>query len=83
VKKIERQQWLEKTRRLNESNTLKVGDEVVDIDKNKGIVVKIVKGISLDEHGVVYVWQSERYEYGSDNCEHYCEFTWKDTLRII
>lgn len=83
MKKIERAQWFEKTKRLNESRTLKVGDEVIDIDKNKGIVVKIVKGISIEEHGVIYVWQTERLNYGSDNCEHYCEINWKDTLRII
>ena len=62
---------------------LKVGDEVRDQDGHRGIVVKIEKGTDDVNHGVVYVWQSERYEYGQDNCEHYVEFGWQRSLRVV
>lgn len=83
MKKIDRDQWTAKTLRVNADRILKIGDEVVDVYKNKGIVVKIVPGVSDEDHGAVYVWQSERMEYGSDNCEHYVEFGWKLLLRVL
>ena len=83
MNKIDRKNWYEKTLRLNANNVLKVGDKVVDIDKNVGIVVRIDPGIDFEDHGTMAVWQSERYNYGGDNCEHYCEFNWKEHLRII
>jgi len=83
MKKIDFEQWTAKTIRLNAERILKVGDEVIDAEKNRGIVVKIIPGVSAEEHGTIYVWQSERMEYGSDNCEHYVEFGWKPWLRVI
>ena len=62
---------------------IKVGDSVVDIWGNPGIVVKIIPGVDIEDHGCVQVWQSERFEYGSDNCEHYCHFGWKTVLKVI
>jgi signal peptidase I len=63
--------------------TLKRGDIIVDNDGYKGVVVKIIPGISDEKHGTIYVWQMDRTEYGADNCEHYVEFGWKNNLRII
>lgn len=83
MKKIDQEQWTAKTTRLNAERTLRIGDEVIDMYKNKGIVVKIIPGASNEDHGSIYVWQSEKLEYGSDNCEHYVEFGWKPWLRVI
>lgn len=82
MNKTDRKNWTEKTTRLNLNRSLAVGDSVIDIDKNRGIVVKIVPGTSDIDHGAIYVWQSERFEYGADNCEHYSQVAWKSTLRI-
>ena len=59
------------------------GDRVVDNDGNEGIVVKINKGYDQDDHGTIVVWQLNRDEYGADNCEHYPEFNWQDSLIVI
>jgi len=83
MKKIDRDNWTEKTKRLNADRALKIGDQVVDVDGHKGVVVKIVPGISDEDHGVIFVWQADRYEYGSDNCEHYVEFGWQPWIRVI
>jgi hypothetical protein len=83
MNKQDRKNWTDKTERLNSNRQLKRGDEVIDIDKHKGIVVKIIHGIDVEDHGTVYVWQSERTEYGGDNCEHYVEFGWQKCLRVI
>ena len=82
MNKIHTANWYAKTQRLNIGKTLKVGDKVVDIEKNKGIVVKIIKGHDIEDHGCIYIWQSERTNYGADNCEHYVEFGWQQHLRI-
>ena len=81
MKKIDREQWTAKTLRLNSDHTLRVGDEVIDIEGNKGIVVKIIPGTSDEDHGTVYVWHLNEQD-GSDKCEHYVEFSWKTHLRI-
>lgn len=75
--------WTEKTKRLNESVVLSIGDEVIDVRGNKGIVVRIIAGTDIEDHGCVFVWQSEQYDYGSDNCEHYVEINWYEHLRIL
>lgn len=62
---------------------LKIGAEVMDIHKHKGIVVKIVPGYDIEDHGTIYVWQSERTNYGADNCEHYVYHNWEKVLKII
>lgn len=62
---------------------LTVGDSVVDVFGARGIVVKIIPGTSLENHGTVYVWQEDRTTYGADNCEHYPEFGWHTVLRVV
>ncbi len=65
---------------------LKVGDHVIEHSLSpltEGVVVKIVKGFDNDNHGTVFVWQMNRFEYGADNCEHYVEFGWERSLRIL
>jgi hypothetical protein len=62
---------------------LKRGRVVIDTQGNRGVVVKIVPGFDTENHGTVYVWQMDRMDYGSDNCEHYCEFGWEKSLKII
>lgn len=75
--------WQAKTRKLNVDRQLKVGDAVQDLFLSKGIVVKIVVPENLDEdEGIIYVWQSEKIEYGADNCEHYHYLGWQELLRI-
>jgi hypothetical protein len=59
------------------------GSLVVDCDGHKGVVVKIEKGVDNERHGTVFVWQSERHEYGADNCEHYPEFGWEKSLTVL
>ena len=75
--------WTEKTKRLNENRVLSVGLSVKDIAGHTGVVVKIEVPEDSTEHGIVYVWQSERMNYGNDNCEHYSLDYWKDFLRVI
>lgn len=78
------QDWLDKNSRLNEEKQLKLGMEVIDRYCDKGIVVKIVEGDgSIEGHGTIYVWQSEKYDFGSDNCQHYAFDIWKRELRIL
>ena len=62
---------------------IKVGDSVVDILGDPGIVVKIIPGVDAENHGTIYVWQSEKVGSGADNCGHYCYFEWEKTLRIL
>jgi hypothetical protein len=83
MKAQQRRDWMAKTQRLNESLEISVGDEIVDVEGHKGIVVKVIPGVSIEDHGTVYVWQSERVEYGADNCEHYIHYNWKPFLRIL
>ena len=58
--------------------------KVKDVDGHRGVVVdvQIPEDPSIEDHGTVAVWQSERFEYGADNCEHYCWINWKEFLRI-
>jgi hypothetical protein len=64
--------------------TINVGDKVEDIfNGHKGIVVKIEIGYDIQNHGAIYVWQMNRYEYGADNCEHYAHLNWEKHLKII
>ncbi len=65
---------------------IKVGDRVIDIGKQTGIVVKIIPhnpANPIEEHGTIYVWQDSRTGYGDDNCEHYCHSNWQSILKII
>jgi hypothetical protein len=62
---------------------LKVGKRVIDLDGNRGVVVKIKEGYDIEDHGTIWVWQEDRLEYGADNCEHYCFFGWEKTLKIL
>ena len=73
--------WWDKNDRENADRVIKVGDSVSDAEGNYGIVVKVVPE-SDNFHGAVYVWQSERVGYGSDNCEHYAFTSWRRILRI-
>jgi len=59
---------------------IKLGDRVVDRFNHKGVVVDMFKGHNDKDHGCVAVWQSDRTEYGLDNCEHYPYHNWQDTL---
>ena len=82
MKLTDRKNWHAKTSRLNENRELKVGDQVIDVDKNRGIVVKIEPGIDSEDHGGIFVWQLDRLNYGADNCEHYAHFNWQPYLRL-
>lgn len=64
-------------------NDIRRGSLVIDRDGHKGVVVKIEKGHDVVNHGAIVVWQIDRYEYGADNCEHYCEFNWRDSLKVL
>ncbi len=75
--------WIDKTLKLNINKAIKRGDVVIDFFGDKGVVVKIKPGVDDENHGTIHVWQSERYEYGADNCEHYPEFGWQEKLRIL
>jgi hypothetical protein len=76
--------WTEKTKCLNQDRELARGMQVKDAWGNRGIVVKIEipDEPSVENHGTVFVWQSERTGYGDDNCEHYTYTSWKEFLRI-
>ena len=78
----DRKAWEEKTLRLNKGVTIKRGMVVVDVDRHKGVVVKMFTGHDECDHGMVAVWQSERVNYGDDNCEHYPHYGWESLLRI-
>lgn len=82
MKKIDKKNWRAKTERLNEHREIKRGMLVTD-GEHMGVVVKIVPGHDIEDHGTIFVWQSERDDYGADNCEHYVHFGWKSSLRII
>lgn len=64
---------------------LSLGTQVEDIWGNKGIVVKInvPENPSDEDHGTIYVWQSDRLGYGDDNCEHYVYVGWERILKIM
>ena len=92
MNKIDRATWIQKTKKLNAGKTIAVGNKVKDVDLNKGIVVKIIMPEDstkpdypndIEDHGTIYVWQSERTEYGGDNCEHYAYSNWDKWLRIL
>ena len=76
-----KKQWMEKTKKLNESVTPSLGMRVVDVYGFKGVVVKVNMNDEVD--GTIYVWQEDRLEYGADNCEHYCLNNWKSFLRVL
>lgn len=75
--------WTEKTLRLNKDHEISRGDSVQDRNGWKGVVVRIEHGSTIESHGTIYVWQSERMEYGADNCEHYAYVNWRKCLRVI
>jgi hypothetical protein len=74
----------DKINKMNE-HELKLGAEVVDLWGHQGVVVKIVKPDvpTIEDHGTVFVWQSDRIEYGADNCEHYTFHNWQKVLRVV
>lgn len=82
MKNKDKDAWWNKNERENKDRVIKVGDRVGDADGNYGIVVKVIPGIDDEDHGTVYVWQSDRVGYGSDNCEHYSFTSWQRMLRI-
>lgn len=65
------------------------GSKVVDIFGHEGIVVDIdLMGCTPDElsnenHGSITVWQSQRTEYGADNCEHYSYLGWESLITVL
>lgn len=61
---------------------IKPGMSVIDSWGHKGVVVYTVIGDTDEDHGVIAVWQSERTNYGGDNCEHYPFHNWKRSLTI-
>ena len=69
----------------NEGVTLKVGDRVIDIWGNFGIVRKIERGTSIEEHGFIDVFLENKIlppENYIDNCESYSEINWRDFMRL-
>lgn len=78
-------QWTDETEKENVLKEIKRGDEVVDFFGDKGIVVKIEKPYipTIEDHGTIYVWQSEQTEYGDDNCQHYTFLHWQKMLKIV
>lgn len=74
--------WLDKNEKLNSDRELSIGLKIVDRYRNEGIVVKIEPS-SDEQHGTIYSWQINKFNYGSDNCEHYSFECWKRELRII
>lgn len=84
LSRIDRAAWTEKTKRLNEEGMpLFRGDVVVDVDGHRGVVTRILPGTDTENHGTIYVWQMDRFDYGSDNCEHYAEINWRESLRVL
>lgn len=68
--------WQNENLKKNVHTELKIGMKVIDCIGNSGIIVKILED-------TIYVWQEDKHEYGSDNCEHYDASTWKSILRIL
>lgn len=62
--------------------TIRRGDVVKDIDGWEGVVVDVQPNTD-DWHGSISVWQRNREEYGTDNCEHYCYDSWQEVLQIL
>ena len=60
-----------------------VGDHVIDLYGDEGIVVKVLFGSDQEDHGTLTVWQINRTEYGADNCEHYAEINWKECIKVL
>jgi hypothetical protein len=83
MKSKDKQAWYDKNTRMNRGYTIKIGDRVIDGNGFKGVIVKITEGTSVEDHGCVWVWQEDRYEYGADNCEHYCHYGWQPFLRLL
>ncbi len=75
--------WSVAEGRIVTDKQLRRGCLVVDSYGDRGVVVKIEKGFNNEDHGTVYVWQTDRMDYGADNCEHYPEFEWWKCLTIL
>ena len=82
MNKIDKVAWQAKTKKLNANKELTVGNIVVDIDDNRGIVVKINPGNSIENHGCVYV-RDEHVNRFENEYEHYVFFNWETNLRIL
>lgn len=82
MKQVNFAKWMKDTEVANDGKVISVGNQVVDPEGNRGIVVKIIRGSDEKEHGTIVVWQLDRLEYGADNCEHYPYENWNRILRI-
>ena len=82
MKKIDRKNWQAKTEKLNKNIRLSPGMEVVDVEGYSGVVVQVREPQDDTDEGRIAVWQSGRFEYGGDNCEHYSYRDWKSFLRV-
>jgi heat shock protein HspQ len=72
--------WVSQQANTMADKEIKIGDCVRDkFSGHRGIVVKIEPHDS-ENHGTIYVWQMDRYDYGADNCEHYCHENWRSVL---
>ena len=82
MKSVELKAWQDKNLRLNANVQPHIGMQVKDENGMSGVVVKIRAPSDEDDHGTMYVWQCDRVEYGSDNCEHYAVTNWHSFLRV-
>lgn len=78
-------EWTNKTTKQNNGKTIRPGMKVVDFFGHVGVVVSIYvpQDPSIEDHGLIQVWQSNRNNYGDDNCEHYSFYGWESMLRIL
>ena len=82
MNKIDQIAWRSKTEKLNAGRDLIVGTIVLDIDGNRGIVVKINPGYDSVNHGCIYV-RDEHVNRFANEYEHYAYNNWKINLRIL
>jgi hypothetical protein len=73
----------EEFQKANAGKFLKRGCRVADTWGATGVVTKILPGTDLENHGAIYVWRENDYDYGADNCEHYSAINWRDHLKIL
>lgn len=80
MKTVDRLRWMEKTERLNDGVTLKVGDHVTDPYGKSGTVTAIDDWsedgpLTVENHGSITV------DVAGEE-EHYTLYTWRQHLRI-
>ena len=73
------------TKEKNPTDTLYVGEWVVDVGGSKGIVVRVEIGTDNEHPGQVEVWQAYRRtnDANGNNCEYYREFGWRKSLKRV